>query len=165
MAILTVKEIIEAKDITEQELPVPEWGGEVRVRSISHREMKNIKKKIADAKGPEGEATEDDIEKWVLIKGMVEPQITEEEYDHLLEKSTSSITKSMYASASSHSGATACAPRNVGTVSIRCGSEAASSMASSVSRSSPYPDLTSAVVVPCAAIHPRCRSSTMPSVP
>lgn len=92
MAILSVAEIMQVQDITEQEVPVPQWGGSVIVRSISHREMREIKKKIAASTGEDGEVNEDDVEKYVLLKGMINPTISEEEYEHLLEKSTQAIT-------------------------------------------------------------------------
>lgn len=90
MAILSLDEIMAAHDITEKEVPIPEWGGEVVVRSISHREMRNIKKKIEVVNG---EVDEDEVEKWVLIEGLVNPKIDSDQYELLLEKSTTAITK------------------------------------------------------------------------
>lgn len=90
MALLNFTEIMAAEDITERDIEVPQWGGSVSIRSISHRLMREIKKDIAKKSG-EDEPDEDEIEKWVLIKGMVSPTITEEEYEHLMDKSTQSI--------------------------------------------------------------------------
>lgn len=92
MAILSVAEIMAAEDVTTQEVPVEEWGGSVMCRSISHRTMRNIKEKVRK-NNSDDEIHEDEIEKWVFIEGMVEPKITEEEYEHLLDKSTSAINK------------------------------------------------------------------------
>lgn len=92
MAILSFAEIMEADDITEQELPIPEWGGSVVVRSLSHRTMQKIRNEVSEKAG-DGEPDEGEIEKWILIKGLVQPQITEEEYEHLMDKSYSAVMK------------------------------------------------------------------------
>jgi hypothetical protein len=95
MNILDIRSIIEAQDVTEKVLPIPEWGGAVRVKSISHRTMRDIKKALEQEHTIDGETDvpEDELEKWILIKGMVEPQISEEEYELLLDKSYGAIQK------------------------------------------------------------------------
>lgn len=94
MGILNIQQIMEAKDITESEVEVEEWGGSVVVRSISHRDMRAIKIMVAGKGAVDADdVNEDDIEKWVLIKGLVDPTITEEEYEHLANKSFSAIQK------------------------------------------------------------------------
>jgi hypothetical protein len=98
--ILSMAEIMEAQDITEQTVPVPEWGGSVKVRSISHRTMKNIRKKVAAQSGTD-EPSEDDVEKYILIEGMIEPKIDEDEYEQLLEKSSGAVMKILTAIMSS----------------------------------------------------------------
>ena len=72
--------------------------------------------------------------------------------------STSPSRKSRYASApaSANSGGTVCAPSHVG---MPPASLNARSCASSVSRSSPYPDFASNVVVPARSIQPTCSAS------
>lgn len=92
MAILSMNEIMAADDITEQEVPIPEWGGSVVVRSISHRVMRDIRSDVAKRYGEE-EPPDDEIDKWIIIKGMVNPTVSEEDYEHLVEKSYSAIMK------------------------------------------------------------------------
>ena len=89
---MSKEDILAIDHITEQEVPVPSWGGSVRVRSISHREMKKIKKEIEKHNGDNEDATEDDVEKFIFLRGVIQPSFTEEEYEHLLDKSTNSIT-------------------------------------------------------------------------
>lgn len=90
MTMLNLTEIMEAEDVTEKDVEVSEWGGTVRVRSLSHRTMRKIKKDIA-AQGEE--ATEDALEIQLLVKGMVEPSVSVEEAEHLMDKSSSAIMK------------------------------------------------------------------------
>lgn len=92
MAILTVANIMEAEDITETTVPVPEWNGEVVVRSVSYRKMGKIKAEISKERGG-AKVSEDDVEveKNLLVAGLVDPKISIEEADLLMEKSASSI--------------------------------------------------------------------------
>jgi hypothetical protein len=59
MGVLTFENIMEANDITVTNLPVPEWGGEVVVKSISHRKMREIKKNLAT--NDDGEVDNDEV--------------------------------------------------------------------------------------------------------
>ena len=92
MAILTMVNIMEAEDITETTVPVPEWGGEVVVRSVSYRKMGKIKAAVSDSRNG---ATVDDadveVEKGLLVAGLVQPSISEEEADMLMEKSANAV--------------------------------------------------------------------------
>lgn len=83
MAILTFENIMEADDITEKEVPVPEWGGSVVVRSITHRQMNDIKN------AAKGEEVDDDfVQRQVILKGLVQPRLTEEQVEKLWDKNT-----------------------------------------------------------------------------
>lgn len=89
--VLSLEEIMAVDDITEKQVEIPEWGGSVIVKSISHRDMRAISK---SAGGDEDEEiSEEEIEKWVFIKGMVQPQVDEAAYEKLIDKSTGAISK------------------------------------------------------------------------
>lgn len=92
MAILSLAEIMEADDVTEKTVPVPEWGGEVIVKSLSHRAMREIRKSLS-VEGEDDDVDENELEKWVFVKGMVSPTVTPEEYERLMDKSTGAIQK------------------------------------------------------------------------
>ncbi len=87
MAMLTFQNIMEADDITEKVVPIPEWGGDVKIKSISHRKMREIK----SAAG-EDDIDEDFIEKQIILKGLVEPALTIEEVEMLFDKNTKAVT-------------------------------------------------------------------------
>ena len=98
MAILTFDEIMAAEDITTDEVKVKEWGGEVLCRSISHRTMRQIKKRVKEElESDDDDAANDEIEKWVFIEGMIEPKVGPEEYEMLLDKSTAAMNKVLIA--------------------------------------------------------------------
>lgn len=96
MAILSFQNIIEAEDITEEVVPVPEWGGEVVVRSISYRKMGKLKEQVAKKQGKSGDDVDVegvDYERALLAAGLVEPEVTEDEAEMLMDKSASAVMK------------------------------------------------------------------------
>lgn len=93
MAILTKEEIRDIKDITEKTVPVPEWNGEVRVRSITQRQMNNIKNRAKEAVGGDSEVDEDDINWNIFQEGVLEPQFGEEDREWVLDKSSSAYMR------------------------------------------------------------------------
>lgn len=88
MAILTKQQIKDVEDITQEEISVPEWGGEVVIRSISKRQMRDMKKRI---RNKDGEVDEDELEKEIFLSGVVDPQFDREDYEWLLDKSMSAM--------------------------------------------------------------------------
>lgn len=94
--ILSFDNIIEAEDITETTVPIPEWNGSVVVRSLSYRKMGKLKKTVADK---QGKTTDDlldddvDYEKAILVAGLVSPVVSEEQADKLMDKSASAVMK------------------------------------------------------------------------
>lgn len=92
--ILNLQQIMNAQDVTEKTVEIPEWDGSVVVKSISHRTMRDIKKAISAELGPDAsdeDVPEDELEKWIVIKGMIQPSVNEEEYESLLDKSYSAM--------------------------------------------------------------------------
>lgn len=55
MALLTKQEIFDADDRETREVEVPEWGGEVLVRSLSGKERDEFEVAIANVKSKKGE--------------------------------------------------------------------------------------------------------------
>lgn len=89
MAILSLDEIINNNDITVKEHNVPEWNGSVKIRSISKRQMRDIKNSSRDE--ATGEINSDLVEKQVFMHGMVEPEVDDDKYEVLLDKSSSAM--------------------------------------------------------------------------
>lgn len=93
MAILTFQNIMDAQDITEETIPVPQWGGEVVVRSVSYRKMEKIKQ-LATEGGDTKELLEgSEVEQLLIVEGMVDPTVDKEQAKLLMEKSASAVMK------------------------------------------------------------------------
>lgn len=50
MALLTKQEILDADDLPTRDVPVPEWGGDVRVRGLTGRERDAFEMRMAVAR-------------------------------------------------------------------------------------------------------------------
>lgn len=93
MAILTKDEIRDIKDITEKVVSVPEWGGEVKVRSITQRQMNQIKNSAKQA-SENDESIDEDTVNWNIFKeGVVEPAFDDDDRAWLMEKSSSAFMR------------------------------------------------------------------------
>lgn len=90
MSILSLDAIREAKDVTETTVPVSEWGGDIVVRSVTKRQMKDIKNSSKDSNG---ELDDDEVEKQLFIAGVLDPHVSEEDYEWMQDKSASAMTK------------------------------------------------------------------------
>ena len=78
MAILSIEQIAQADDLPTKLVEVPEWGGEVKIRSLTKQQQADVRSKaIVDEMG-----TIDDtkLELGILIEAIMEPKLT---YDHL----------------------------------------------------------------------------------
>lgn len=93
MAILTKEQIKEVHDITEKVVSVPEWNGEVKVRSITQRQMNMIKNRAKEEAGGSENVDEDSVNWHVFKEGMVEPQLTDEDKEWVLDKSSSAYMR------------------------------------------------------------------------
>ena len=76
---LTVEQINAAKDRAEITLPIPAWGGDVKLRGLSFDEMAVAREKSWDAK--KLATNEDLLNAWIVALGMLEPKI-----DYLIAK-------------------------------------------------------------------------------
>jgi hypothetical protein len=86
--ILSLNEILAVEDVTERTVPVPQWGGSVVVRSITKRQMKEIKEQSRDN---DGELQEDLVEKAIFMHGLINPEVDEAGYEKLLDKSAAAV--------------------------------------------------------------------------
>lgn len=88
LKILSLDEILAAEDVTERIVPVPQWGGSVKVRSITKRQMRVIKE---EAKDDEGNLSEDLVEQAIFCHGLIDPPVDAEAYEKLLDKSADAV--------------------------------------------------------------------------
>lgn len=87
--ILTLEQVLEAPDLEEREVEVPEWGGSVKIRSFSKAAQQDLRRKAM----VKNELDTDRLEMLMFIHGVVEPQFTEEHYEALRQKSAGAIDR------------------------------------------------------------------------
>lgn len=89
MALLTAESILAAEDFVYDIVDCPEWGGEVRVRSLSGAQRATLKKAI--------DAGQDNIDETVCVMAIVDQDgnriFTQQQIAALSKKNTSVITR------------------------------------------------------------------------
>lgn len=95
MHLLTADEIFAAKDIIEVEVPVPQWGGWVRIRTLSQKQSADLRKKSTriNPATKQAELDNEALEQLLFIEGVIEPKFTMADYGRLSEKSMAAVTK------------------------------------------------------------------------
>lgn len=92
--ILTAQEIFEARDIEERVVPVPQWGGAVRIKTLSQKQAGDLRKR-ATRTNPitrQSEIDNDLLEALLFVEGVVEPQFTMADYGKLQDKSMAAVS-------------------------------------------------------------------------
>lgn len=86
---LTIEQIAQADDLGEEEIEIPEWGGSVVIRGLGYGEWMDIR----DASVVAGQQDEKIFARLLLAAALVEPPITAEQADLLLNKSAPSVDR------------------------------------------------------------------------
>jgi len=81
---LTVDQILEAQDLDEREMDVPEWGGKIKIRAITNGQRHKIRTKATRG----GTIDEERMQLLLFIAGVVEPKFSEEHAGALRNKSS-----------------------------------------------------------------------------
>ncbi len=87
--ILSLDEIMAARDIEERVVPVPEWGGAVRIRGLSKAQQSRLR---SQAK-VDGQPDPDRMEVLMLAASLVEPAVTVEQAEALREKAATAVER------------------------------------------------------------------------
>ena len=74
---LTLDELFSAKDITEQVVEMPEWGGSVRVRALTRDEVGQARRRATVG----GEVDADLVDLYLVCFGVIDPPLAP---DHAL---------------------------------------------------------------------------------
>lgn len=89
MALLTAESILAAEDFVYDIVECPEWGGEVRVRSLSGAQRATLKKAV--------EAGQDNIDETICVMAIVDQDgnriFTQQQIAALSKKNTSVISR------------------------------------------------------------------------
>lgn len=87
--ILTLAEIEAAEDVREQIVPVPEWGGSVKIRQFTKDKEFMIRKAARIG----GQVDSERLEMLLLIGGIVEPEVNEETIGLFQQKSMPAVDR------------------------------------------------------------------------
>jgi hypothetical protein len=92
MTILSKAQIWEADDIEEREIEVPQWGGSIKVRSLSLEQISSIREHaVKTVKGKEVLDARLQMA-GLLCEGIVEPEYDFAEAQQLMKKSASATS-------------------------------------------------------------------------
>ena len=83
LRILSVEDILTAKDLPTRTVPVPEWGGAVVIRGFS----KGVELDIREQSGGADNFDSSRFELLLFVYGVIDPQFTVEQVDELKAKS------------------------------------------------------------------------------
>jgi hypothetical protein len=94
---LSMEQILAAPDVVEEVVFVPEWGGSVRIRSLTKMEQQLIRRK-ATAKNPTrtvavGQVDNDRLEMLMLVASVVDPPMEEKHVEALRAKATGPVER------------------------------------------------------------------------
>lgn len=92
---LSAEDIWAADDIQEQTVPIPEWGGSVRIRELTLQQISAIAKK-STRRNPQTQQDEQDRElmaAMTVMEGMIEPKISMADYGRLVGRSARAVTR------------------------------------------------------------------------
>lgn len=87
--ILTAQQILDCNDLTERLLPVPEWGGDVRLRAFTKAQEQDIRNAAKVA----GEIDTDRLEVLMVVYGLAEPSFTVAQAELLRQKSAKAFDR------------------------------------------------------------------------
>ena len=86
---LTREGVQQVRDLVEEDVEVKEWGGKVRLRSLTREAYERVRGQSLDG----SEVDPDRFELLLFIHGVIEPQFTESDIPWLREKNASVITR------------------------------------------------------------------------
>lgn len=72
---LTLQDILEAKDVIEEDLYIPEWNGTLRIRSFTKADQAAYRDAARDPQT--GEVDTQEVELQMFIRGVVDPRFNE----------------------------------------------------------------------------------------
>ena len=91
---LSADDIWAADDIEEKVIDVPEWGGSVKIRALTLKQIANVAMKAIRTNAQGVQETQRELSViMTLQEGMIEPKLTPQEARKLSEKSATAVTR------------------------------------------------------------------------
>ena len=91
MAILTKEDVLNAPDIREKVVEVPEWGGSVKVKTFTRAQHQVMRERAVI----DGVFSKNRYEMLMFVEGVVEPKFTESDVEAILQKSSTAVGRVM----------------------------------------------------------------------
>jgi hypothetical protein len=91
--ILTAEDIWGAKDIEERTVEIPQWGGAVRIRTLTKKQADEMQAKATstDRYTKQPVVDNDMLVALLFVESMIEPSITLDDYERLRERSAVAV--------------------------------------------------------------------------
>lgn len=95
---LTADQILDAPDLEEKFVHVPEWGGDVKIRAFSKAAQQQLRRDATvitiGANGkPEEDVDSNKLERLSFVAGVIEPVFAADQADRLAEKSAKAFDR------------------------------------------------------------------------
>lgn len=92
---LSAEDIWAARDIAEEVVEMPEWGGRVKIRALTIRKSLELQKQaqVWNQRTRSYDQDTDKLYMLLLLHGIVEPALTLDDLERLAEKSAVSTTR------------------------------------------------------------------------
>jgi hypothetical protein len=87
---LTMADIEQVNDIVEETMEIPEWGGPVRIRSLTKAAQGRIRRKSTKRNG---EIDVDKSQMWLLLEGLVAPKVAQKDFAVFYKRQTGVIDR------------------------------------------------------------------------
>lgn len=91
---LSADDIWAAKDIEEREIEVPQWGGYVRIKTLTQKQSGDLRRKATRTNmvTKQTEIDNDLLEALLFIEGVIEPKFSMGDYGRLQDKSMAAMS-------------------------------------------------------------------------
>lgn len=90
LPILSAEDLLTKQTLREEWVDVPEWGARVKVRELSMAAYQQVQEKATDARG---NLTETKLQTYLVIAGIVEPELGEDAYEWVRGQSMRAINR------------------------------------------------------------------------
>jgi len=90
LKILSIADLEQVDDIEEEVLPVPEWGGALRIRSLTKAAQGRIRRR---ATMKNGDLDVDKSQMWMLLEGIVEPKLAQKDFALLAKRNAGVVDR------------------------------------------------------------------------
>src|SRR4051812_24435973 len=91
--ILTAEDIWGAKDIEERTVEIPQWGGAVRIRTLTKKQADDMQARATstDRHTKQPVVDNDTLVALLFVESMIEPRLTLEDFERLRERSAVAV--------------------------------------------------------------------------